>query len=106
MAAERFQIREDLAGAAVGSDSIFGEGTVKDAPEIQRNYIRKRWSFIKNGKNRCRRGLAIKRIFAGDHFGDDTSQGPDVASLIHWLSESLLGRHITDGARPYPRLRG
>ncbi len=91
MAAECFQIREHFTGAAVASGSIFGESAINDALEVERNFIRKRWSFTKNGKNRCRRGFAIKRIFAGDQFGDHNSQSPDVGSLIHWLAERLLG---------------
>jgi len=50
MAAECFQIREHFAGAAVASDSIFGEGTVNDAPEIQRNFIRKRGASLRMAK--------------------------------------------------------
>src|SRR5437899_7780595 len=98
MAAERFQIREHFAGAAVASGSIFGESAINDALEVERNFIRKLWSFIKNGKNRSRRGFAMKRISASDDLGDHNSQSPDVGSLIYWLAQRLLGRHVADGA--------
>src|ERR1700758_4082436 len=49
-------------------------------------------------KDRSRRRFAMKRISAGDDLGDHNSQSPDVGSLIHWLAQRLLGRHVTDGA--------
>ena len=98
MAAERFQIREHFAGAAVASGSILGERAVDDALKLDWDFIRKLWSFIQNGENRSRRGFAMKRISAGDDLGDHNSQSPEVGSLIHRLAERLLGRHVTDGA--------
>src|SRR5205823_14655372 len=41
MAAERFQIREHFAGAAVASGSILGERAVDDALKLDWDFIRK-----------------------------------------------------------------
>src|SRR5438094_4845042 len=98
MAAERFQIREHFAGAAVASGSILGERAVNDALKLDWDFIRKLWSFIQDGKDRSRRRFAMKRISAADDLCDHNSQSPDVGSLIYWLAQRLLGRHVADGA--------
>src|SRR2546422_9797592 len=106
MAAERFQIREHFAGAAVASGSILGERAVDDALKLDWDFIRKLWSFIQNGENRSRRGFAMKRISTADDLCDHNSQSPDVGSLIHPLCPRLLRRHVNDGAGCAQRFRG
>jgi len=90
-------------GRALGADvAVLLQGFINCARKARRQVgiQSKRWSgsFVEDGVEDGGGSVPVKGESASSHFVKDHAKGEEVGAGVHVFAESLLGRHVGDGA--------